>query len=255
MANLTDYGFPFNSVGADRKYSADVFRKYFKNILEDGVIEGFTVEQNSTPNKTVQLNEGIVFIQGIGFEVDTPVSLVVADNISGNPRIDRVVLRVDYTDRLVSAEILQGTPAVSPVAPSLTRDDSVYELSLAQVLLINGYTTILDSDIADERLDEAVCGYCKTTGQKLFENENDFSKYQKEVISVDAYNKPTQVDYTRDDDTLAIRHVASNPDSNGFYQTVVETYYDSSEVFYKTITYTLTFLSTGIIDTMSRVVS
>lgn len=257
MADLKDYGFPFNSIGGDRTYNASVFRDYFKLLLDDGILEGFTVEQNATPNKTVQLNEGRVFIQGIGFEIATPVSLTVADNISGNPRIDRVVLRVDYTARLVSAEILQGTPAVSPVAPDLTRDTGTWELSVAQILLANGFSTILNASITDERLDESVCGFSKTVGQAEFENENDLLKYNRDVETVDASGNPTDIRYKRpSNNSLFLKRFYSNPDTSGRYQTITETFYlDNGITVYKTIVYTLTYFANGIVDTMTRVVS
>lgn len=81
--------------------------------------------------------------------------------------------------------------------------------------------------------------------------ENVLSQYKKDVTVLDANGNPTEVQYKRKaDNTLAIKRVASNPDVNGFYQTVVEQFYNADGVtIYKTVTYAFTFLENGIIDT------
>ncbi|MES2405559.1 MAG: hypothetical protein V4567_14660, partial [Pseudomonadota bacterium] len=50
-----------------------------------------------------------------------------------NPRIDRVVLRADFVNNNIVLDVLQGTPAVSPAAPALTQNTSIWEISLAQM--------------------------------------------------------------------------------------------------------------------------
>ena len=63
----------------------------------------------------------------------------------------------------------------------------------------------------------------------------------------------TYQELERADGTLAITRTASNPDTNGYYQTIVETFYkaDGSTVNY-TDTYTLSYTSTGSILTQSK---
>jgi len=69
-----------------------------------------------------------------------------------NDRIDRIVLRLDTTTELeITAEVLEGTPAGEPIAPTLTQTDAIYEISLAQVLVGAAVTSIADADITDER--------------------------------------------------------------------------------------------------------
>ncbi len=76
------------------------------------------------------------------------------------PRIDRVVLRLDKSAEVKSIRVAvkQGTAAAAPQPPELTRGDTVYEVSLAQVRIAVGAGTLRDEDITDERADEAVCG-------------------------------------------------------------------------------------------------
>lgn len=165
MAIINDYGFPFNSVNGDRQYASAEWREYFESLVESGVVGNIgnelQVRPQASPNKTVFVDTGSILIKGALRSVATTVTLPVAENISGNPRIDRIVARLNLTDRKIEFAVLQGTPAGSPTAPALTQSATIWELSLAKITLINGYSTITVSDITDERADETVCGYFK----------------------------------------------------------------------------------------------
>jgi hypothetical protein len=62
------------------------------------------------------------------------------------------------TDRIIEALIIQGISASNPIAPALTRTTQIYEISLAQVYVRAGTTSIVSNDITDERDNIAVCG-------------------------------------------------------------------------------------------------
>lgn len=84
----------------------------------------------------------------------------------------------------------------------------------------------------------------------------DLSNFDRNVTVVDGNGNPTTITYTRPNSTLYMTRVYSNADSNGFYQTCVETYKDiDGTTTVKTYTFTLTFLTNGIIDTCTKVVS
>ena len=261
MANINDLGFPFTSVAGDRQYSAAEFRTYFTNLFSDGPLAGIDneleVNPQATPNKTIFVDTGAILIKGAMRHIESVANLTCASNTSGNPRIDRIIARLNYTDRKIEFAVLQGTPASSPVAPALTQNTTDWELSLAQIALANGYSTITSSEITDERSDDDVCGWAKISYMDEFDNENNLLKYNRDVITVDGSGNPTEVQYKRPaDSTLALKRNYSNADSNGFYQTIVELFYlaDGSTV-YKTHTYTLVFYANGLIDTMTRAVS
>jgi hypothetical protein len=81
--------------------------------------------------------------------------------------------------------------------------------------------------------------------------DEDVSKFKCSVISADINERPTDVEYRRKtDNTLAIKRLASNPDTNGYYQTVVEKFYNAAGTsVVKTVTYTFAYYSNGIIKT------
>jgi lysophospholipase L1-like esterase len=76
------------------------------------------------------------------------------------PRIDRVVVSWQTTNYVALPEviILKGVPASKPVAPELTNDSMVRQISLAAIHIPAGVTAIDASMITDERLDDTVCG-------------------------------------------------------------------------------------------------
>ncbi|MEJ8546688.1 phage tail protein [Brevibacillus borstelensis] len=154
----------FDSTGEDeRVYTADEFAEYFRRVLTDGIFNGGTnlkVETDGTNIRTY-IRPGYAWLQGYMYKIDTePLYLQHEYPDPALDRIDRVVIRLDkrLEHRYVRAFILTGKPAASPVPPALTRDENVFELSLAQVRIVKGKSYIEGWQITDERLDNKVCG-------------------------------------------------------------------------------------------------
>lgn len=74
------------------------------------------------------------------------------------PRIDRIVMRYDTGARAASLQVLQGTASSTPTAPAISRTELIYDLCLAEIARPAGSTSITTGQIADTRLDEALCG-------------------------------------------------------------------------------------------------
>lgn len=76
------------------------------------------------------------------------------------PRIDRVVVSWQTTNYVALPEVivLKGVPASSPVAPALTNNNILRQISLAAIRVPGGATAITSAMITDERLNPAVCG-------------------------------------------------------------------------------------------------
>ena len=167
MATINDYGFPFSSVGTDRQYGSAEWRDYFSRLISDGIIQNNAneckVKPQLTPNKTVFVDTGSIVITGAMLVVSAKVNLTIDQNTSGQARIDRIVARLNVAERKIEFAVLKGTPAVSPVAKALTRTSTVYELGLADITLANGYSTITESVINDQRWDVDLCGASSMT--------------------------------------------------------------------------------------------
>jgi len=151
--SLGEQGFPFNDSGGDRTYNATTWAEYFDSIFETGVVPRVENEceviEADTPAKEVVVQTGYVLIKGHMYYNNANKTLGVSDNTSGSTRIDRVVARLDTADRLVEIAILQGTPGDG--APALTQTSVTWEISLAQLYLSDGYSTITNGDITNDR--------------------------------------------------------------------------------------------------------
>lgn len=101
----------------------------------------------------VQVNAGAAIVAGFSYISDDKEQLTIAANASGNPRIDRIILRVDWAAKEIRLAVLQGTAAATPVPETLTQSfGATWEISLAYVWVANGATQIDDEEIHDERL-------------------------------------------------------------------------------------------------------
>jgi microcystin-dependent protein len=133
------------------------------SFLQDGYVPGYESELEVTvltPNALgVNLGAGRAHIQGYWYELpdDMPITLGNADPT--NPRIDRIILRLETgAPRQISEKILKGEASASPTAPTLTRNSSIWEISLAQVAVAAGVMLITSGNITDERDDSSICG-------------------------------------------------------------------------------------------------
>jgi hypothetical protein len=163
---INTVGFPFTSVGGDRATGSGTWREYFDKLLIGHIVADvgneLEVKPQAVPNKSIYVDTGAVFIIGAMLVKASAETLSIADNISGNPRIDRIVARINFTERKIELAVKQGTPSASPIPPALIQDDSTYyEASLAKISLANGFSTITSGEITSEREDEAVCGFCR----------------------------------------------------------------------------------------------
>jgi hypothetical protein len=67
----------------------------------------------------VKVDTGRAWVAGHFYENDAQRTLAIASNSSGNPRIDRVVVRADFTANTITALVITGTPAASPSPSSI----------------------------------------------------------------------------------------------------------------------------------------
>lgn len=118
----------------------------------DGTYKPLGVYQTSVASTNVEVKIGAALIHGRLYETTVAVTLAIAANSSGNPRIDTVVLRLDNVAQTIRLVVKQGTPAGSPVAPSLSQiDGTIWEMPLANIAVANGFSTITDANITNRQ--------------------------------------------------------------------------------------------------------
>lgn len=157
------YGF-FNSKLVDgvqdRLYNALDITSYFEKIIGSGVFvdPANSLQILASSGLEVICKPGKGWIDGFYLvnDADLPITIDAAD-VTLN-RIDRIVFKLDKTNREMSIVIKKGTPASTPVAPEVTRTEEIKEYSLATITINKQQTTITQSNITDTRLDSSVCG-------------------------------------------------------------------------------------------------
>jgi hypothetical protein len=106
-------------------------------------------------NFVTQVRIGEAMVAGSFYENTTALNLThsAPSPTSGQDRIDRIVLQLDWSQNTINAVILQGATGTTPAAPALTQQWGVkWEVPLAQVRVKGASTSLSDLDITDERV-------------------------------------------------------------------------------------------------------
>ena len=150
----------FNSVSHDRTYRAEDWAEYFASVIGNGVFPvpstGLQVVIDNGMN--LLLKAGKAWINGYFYNNTSDLTITIGTADGQLNRIDRIVVRWDLTNRIISAEVKSSAYSASPTAPALQRDADIYELALADVYVGAGVTAITQSNITDQRLNTSLCG-------------------------------------------------------------------------------------------------
>lgn len=166
----------FLSGGSDETTLEGISRAFSRVFTSSGVIgDGdFDPSENGTPNNTVLVAPGSILI---GFEaplddqedryyfgfLEAATNVTVTANSSGSDRIDALVAYVntaggaaDDNDGALVLDMVEGTPAATPVAPTKAAiatalGAGVPFIVLAHVAADNGFSSIVNADITDLR--------------------------------------------------------------------------------------------------------
>lgn len=152
---MTQTYYPFDA-GAGANVTEAQWREMARLWLPTGVIDGelnelAVSERAAGANLSVDVASGVAWVRGHYFKSDAVENLAISAAHATLGRIDRVIVRVDFTANTVALAVLEGTAAASPAAPSLTQNTSTWEISLAQVSVPATDTTIANAQITSER--------------------------------------------------------------------------------------------------------
>ena len=146
----------------DRAETSDLFRLLFAKLVSNGVLAspGDCFQVIASEGLNVTVRPGFGMING-AFAYDESENKLALDKAPTQySRIDRIVLRCNYADRLCELVVKTGTVAANPVPPVIVQPSAgdYYELGLATVLVGSNATVITQANITDTRLDRNVCG-------------------------------------------------------------------------------------------------
>ncbi|MBX6770888.1 MAG: hypothetical protein IRY83_04130 [Chloroflexi bacterium] len=122
-------------------------RTFSANSPNAGIVSGYNQELQVTSGAgKVTVGTGAAYVYGIPYENDAAVDVTIPTPVA-NTRIDRVVLRANWTAHTVRITRLAGTEGAGP--PSLTQNpNNTYDIPLAQVSVTTGGVI----SVTDERV-------------------------------------------------------------------------------------------------------
>ncbi|WP_121711734.1 hypothetical protein [Streptomyces sp. E5N91] len=131
----------------DRKVTDTEYELLASRFSDDGVYGDPTddpvVSAGTGLSVTIRA-DAAASVRGHGwYSGSTPYSVPLSANISSQPRIDWIVLRLDRSDWTVEAAAVGGTPGSG--APALTQetgDTGFYEIPLAQARILGGASSV-----------------------------------------------------------------------------------------------------------------
>lgn len=150
-------GMPVYDRAITSKEYRNLFLKYFTEGVFPNPSDNFQIVENSSQGALVK--KGYANVRGVLIELkqDTPITFEQADSLD---RIDRVVLRHNDTKsvRYADVVILKGSPSNSPQAPNITRDETIWDIVLADVRIRKNSSNVTQAQITDRRSDSELCG-------------------------------------------------------------------------------------------------
>ncbi len=213
----------------DRAQTSDFMADFFSKLISSGVLASPSTcfQVTAYDGMTVAIAPGYAFVRG-RFAYDESTAYLTLDDApttTSSSRIDMIVLRANYEDRLCELVVKSGTAASSPEEPELLQPASggdYFELCLAKITVATGVTEITQSVITDTRYLSSYCGAVAqlidsidaTTLLAQFETQfTEWFEKMKDQLSDDAAgNLQTEID----DITAAIGYVEVEVPSSGW---------------------------------------
>lgn len=148
-------------------YGQDDFNRYYANMFENGVsIENGSMTLGvSAELDDINIAPGFAILKGFYFYNDS-IKTITATRDLNYDRVDRIVVRLNLSDRKVSIEQKQGVAGSNPQVPALQRDNIIYELSLAQIRVPKAGNLV----VTDERFRQDLCGAIRPKNNTEFNN-------------------------------------------------------------------------------------
>jgi len=149
-----------------RMLMAEDWANYIQTFITNGIRNGGTNLQVSAGNgMRIRIDEGRANIEGYLFMIEADdagryYELELPPSHPVSPRVDRIVLRLDrrLDTRDILPQVLQGDAGANPQPKPLTRNNIVWELSLAQIRVAPQTAGIVNTNITDERFNTNLCG-------------------------------------------------------------------------------------------------
>lgn len=145
---MTEASWPFYGTETNETQ----FSKWARSLADSGIVTGCALSAGT--GMTVNIAAGQALVRGVFYENDAAKALTVgaAPGTAGQTRLDAIVLRLDQTANTITAAIKAGTANTSGgTLPTLTQNETTYELLIGTVSVANGVAAITSGMITELR--------------------------------------------------------------------------------------------------------
>jgi hypothetical protein len=187
-----EHAFFYKSVNGDRVYDDASFEHWLKKFFTSGVFLN-DLQVTANDDMTVTVCAGYVNADGKVKIFESATPLIIETAGASYPRIDSIVLERNDTERDILLKVIKGGYSSEPVAHTPVRQDGVYQLVIAQILVNAGAVKVTQADITDTRSNTELCGIVAGAVEQI-----DFSQVQTQFDAYFAqYKKQIATDYTQ----------------------------------------------------------
>ena len=192
-----DHAFFYKSVNNDRVYDDTSFEHWLKKFFTSGVFLN-DLQVTANEDMTVTVGAGYTNIDGKVKIFKSATPLIIETAGASYPRIDSIVLERNDTERDILLKVVKGGYSSEPVSHTPVRQDGVYQLVIAQILVNAGAVKVTQANITDTRSNTELCGIVAGAVEQI-----DFSQVQAQFDSYFAqYKKQIATDYTQYNDDM-----------------------------------------------------
>lgn len=143
----------FNSLNGDRKYNAEQLSSIFNGIINDGIFQsiGTAFAVSADTGNSIKVGIGRAWFNGAWIYNDSILEMTASGSEQLLDRWDAVVIEVDQSDavRNGSIKFVVGTPASTPVKPTMVSSTYVHQYPLAYIYRKKASTEITQADITN----------------------------------------------------------------------------------------------------------
>jgi hypothetical protein len=148
---MAQSAWPFEDQNTTEVQYSDLFRRIQNSGVAGDPSTSDLKAFGDSSGMVVKVPAGFAIVRGHAYFSNATESLTVTSS-AANPRIDLVVLELNPTANTTILKMVDGTPAVSPVAPSLTQTtDGIFQMALATVTVPASATTISAGNVVETR--------------------------------------------------------------------------------------------------------
>lgn len=153
---MAEYSGFFDSVGGDRKYSADDMGRLFDGIIVDGVVQGSgdglrVYVQGS--EMAVYIGTGNAYFNHRWYANTAPLKKPLNAAHPVNGRYDAIILELNLSraGRYMRVSLVTGTPSANPTRPSMSTGPEIIQYPLAYIYVAPNAKFIQAANIEDAR--------------------------------------------------------------------------------------------------------